>query len=173
VASFSDPEPLGSGHALEGFACGVTALDDWLQEHALAARGAGSARTFVVVDLDQRRVVGYHALTVAEIPHGAAGLRLAKGMPQHPIPAVLLARLAVDRSVQGRGLGTRLLLDAMARTAFAADAVGIRALLVHALNAEARAFYLHHGLAPSPTNERHLTILVKDIRRALEVAARG
>lgn len=173
MTRFSDAEPLGSEHVLDGFACGQPALDDWLLEHARAARGAGSARTFVVVDAEQKRVVGYHALTVAEIPHRAASVRLAKGMPRHPIPAVLLARLAVDRSVQGRGLGTLLLLDAMARTAAAAETVGIRALLVHALNAEARAFYLRHGLKPSPSDDLHLTLLVKDIRPTLEATARA
>jgi GNAT superfamily N-acetyltransferase len=172
VVRFGDPEPLGSQHLLDGFACGEPMLDDWLQNHARAARGVGSARTFVLVDAEQERVVGYHALTVAELAHGAAGERVAKGMGRHPIPAVLLARLAVDRSVQGQGLGTYVLLDAMARTLAAAEAVGIRALLVHALHAEATAFYLHHRFELSPTNARHLTMLVKDIRSALNAVTR-
>ncbi len=165
---FSDAEPLGSEHVLDGFACGQPTLDDWLLEHARAARAAGSARTFVVVDAEQKRVVGYHALTVAEIPRRIATQRIARGMPRHPIPAVLLARLAVDRSVQRREIGTFLLRDAMVRTTTAAEVVGIRALLVHALNADARAFYLHHGFEPSPVDESVLTMLTKDVRAVLE-----
>jgi predicted N-acetyltransferase YhbS len=170
VADFGDPAPLGAAHVLDGFACGEPALDDWLLEHARAARGAGSARTFVIVDANQARVVGYHALTVAEITHGAADVHVAKGMPRHSIPVVLLARLAVDRSVQRRGLGRRLLYDAMARTVAAAEVVGIRALLVHALHADTRAFYVRHDFRPAGTDDLHLAMLVKDIRSALTAA---
>lgn len=127
----------------------------------------------MVVDHEQQRVVGYHALTVASIEHERATPRTRKGMPQHPIPVVLLARLAVDRSVQGRGVGSFLLRDAMTRTAAAADRFGIRALLVHALHDEARAFYLRQGLDASPTDDLHLMILVKDIRAAITAASEG
>lgn len=168
---FGDPEPLGPQHVLAGFHSGETSLDAWLRDRARGAAGAGSARTYVVVDREQERVVGYHALTVASIEHGWATPRARKGMPQHPIPVVLLARLAVDRSVQGRGVGSFLLRDAMTRTAAAADRFGIRALLVHALHDEARAFYLRHGLDASPTDDLHLMILVKDIRAAIAAAS--
>jgi len=124
----------------------------------------------VVVDAEQERVVGYHALTVASVEHAEATPRTRRGMPRHPIPVVLLARLAVDESVQGRGVGSFLLRDAMTRTAAAAGRFGIRALLMHALHDEARAFYLRHGLEPSPTDDLHLMILVKDVRAAIEAA---
>jgi GNAT superfamily N-acetyltransferase len=88
-------------------------------------------------------------------------------MPRHPIPAVLLARLAVDRSVQGRGLGAFLLRDAMAHTLAAAAELGIRVMLVHALDEAARDFYLHHGFEPSPTDPMNLQLLVKDIEASL------
>jgi GNAT superfamily N-acetyltransferase len=88
-------------------------------------------------------------------------------MPRHPIPVVLLARLAVDRSVAGKGIGSRLLRDAMTRAVAAADAIAIRAVLVHAIDDNARAFYIHHGLEPSPTDPRHLMILIKDIQAAI------
>jgi GNAT superfamily N-acetyltransferase len=114
--------------------------------------------------------VGYHALTVASIEHAHATARVGKGMPHYPIPVVLLARLAVDQSVQGHGLGAFLLQDAMIRTIAAAEQLGIRAMLVHALHDDARTFYLRHGLQPSPTDELHLMILVKDIRSALRTA---
>lgn len=167
MARFSDPELLGSGHVLDEFTCGEPSLDDWLCEHAHAAKGAGSARTYVICDAEQERVVGYHALTVTGIGHDDAGERLAKGMGRHPIPAVLLARLAVDRSVQGQGLGAFLLRDAMLRAVSAAEGLGIRALVVHALHAEARAFYLRFDFEPSPTDDLHLVKLIKDVRALL------
>jgi GNAT superfamily N-acetyltransferase len=91
-------------------------------------------------------------------------------MPRHPIPVVLLARLAVDRTIAGKGIGSWLLRDAMARAVAAADTIGIRALLVHAIDDKARSFYLHHGLEPSPTDPRHLMILIKDIQTAINTA---
>jgi len=167
---FRDPEPLAAHHQLDRFSCGVHALDVWLCKHARTAAGAGSARTYVVVDTTQQRVVGYHALAAAELAHADATARVRKGMPRHPIPAVLLARLAVDRSVQGRGVGAFLLRDAMIRAVAASEEVGIRALLVHALDPAARAFYLHYDFQPSPTDDLHLMISVKAIRASIEAA---
>jgi GNAT superfamily N-acetyltransferase len=167
VPRFRDPEPLDGDHVLSGFDSGEGSLDRWLCYHARAAAAAGSARTYVVMDAEQERVVGYHALAVASIEHRDATERVAKRMPRHPIPAVLLARLAVDRSAQGCGIGAFLLRDAMVRTAAGAEQFGIRALLVHALHEQARAFCLRHGLPPSRTDALHLMVLVKDIRAAL------
>lgn len=116
-------------------------------------------RTFVIEDAEQDRVVGYHALTAAQVEHEQATERVRQGMPRYPIPVILLARLAVDESVQGRGLGARLLADAMRRAVGAAERVGIRALLVHAIDEQARAFYERHGLTASPSDPQHLMIL--------------
>jgi GNAT superfamily N-acetyltransferase len=145
MARFGDPEPLSADHLLEGFQCGVESLNTWLTEHARQATAAGSARVFVTVDAKQARVVGYHALTAAAITHDGATERARRGQPRHPIPGVLLARLAVDVSVQGRGLGAWLLQDAMRRALSASQAVGMRVLLVHALDDRARAFYERWG----------------------------
>lgn len=123
----------------------------------------GSARTYVVVDSEQRRVVGYHALTAAGVERETATARVIKGMPRYPIPVVLLARLAVDITVAGRGIGAWLLRDAMLRTLTAAETIGVRAMLVHAQDENARRFYLKHGLEPSPTDPLHLMILLKDL----------
>ena len=103
----------------------------------------------MVGDAQQHRVVGYHALTAAGLEREAATPRVIKGMPRYPVPVVLLARLAVDVSVTGRGLGAWLLRDAMLRTLAAADTIGVRALLVHAADDDARRFYLRHGLDPA------------------------
>jgi len=168
VSRFSDPEPLDSGHRISGFDCGVGSLDIWLVKHARPAAGAGSARTYVVVDAEQDRVVGYHALSVASIEHSDATERVRKGMPRHPVPAMLLARLAVDRAVQGKGIGAFLLKDAMSRALAVAEQAGMRLMLVHAVNEDAQAFYEHFGFEASPTDSRNLQLLVKDMRRALD-----
>ncbi|HEY5709501.1 MAG TPA: GNAT family N-acetyltransferase [Solirubrobacterales bacterium] len=165
---FLDPQPLGNEHRINGFDCRVGSLSVWLIKHARAAAGAGSARTYVVLDIEQDRVVGYHALSLASIEHADATDRGRKGMPRHPIPAMLLARLAVDKTVQGKGIGAFLLRDAMSRALSVAEQAGMRLLLVHALNDQARAFYEHFGFEPSPSDSMNLQLLVKDIRLALE-----
>jgi GNAT superfamily N-acetyltransferase len=169
VPRFLDPQPLDN-EQINGFDCGVGSLDIWLVKHARAALGAGSARTYVVVDSEQERVVGYHALSVASIEHDEATERARKGMPRHQVPAVLLARLAVDKSTQGEGLGAFLLRDAMTRAVSVAEQAGIRILLVHALNDDARTFYEHFGFEPSPSDPMNLQIIIKDIRAALDSA---
>ena len=172
MTRFGDPEPLARDHVLEGFDCGRPSLNVWLIRYARQA-AAGSARTYVVVDAEQDRVVGYHALTAAALKREAATTCVTKGMPRYPIPVVLLARLAVDTTVAGRGIGGWLLRDAMPRTLAAADTMGVRALLVHAIDDQARAFYLRHGLQPSPTDALHLMIMIKDIAASLRSAADG
>lgn len=164
---FSDPEPLGGEHQLAGFNCGVNAMDAWLVRYAGQAAGVGSARTYVIVDRDQSRVVGYHALTAASIGHETATARVRKGMPRYPIPGVLLARLAVDRSVQGLGLGAFLLRDAMTRAFAASEEIGARVLLVHAIDERARQFYERFGFEPSPVGDLNLQLPIKDIRASL------
>jgi GNAT superfamily N-acetyltransferase len=172
VARFGEPEALAPGHGIEEFDCGVQSLNVWLTRHAAHAAAAGSARTFVIVHAEQRRVVGYHALTAASVAREQATARAARGMPHHPIPAALLARLAVDVSVQGRGIGAWLLRDAMLRTLSAAESVGIRLLLVHALDAGARSFYERHGFEASPSDPLNLQMLMKDLRAAVDEAGR-
>jgi GNAT superfamily N-acetyltransferase len=167
MATLRGPRPLGRDDVRDGFDCGVASLDTWLVEHAASADAAGSARTYVVVDEEQARVVGYCALTVASLEREEATGRASRGMPRHPIPAMLLARLAVDDSVQGQGVGATLLADAMRRTLLVAEETGIRLLLVHAVNENARAFYLHYGFEPSPSDPMNLQLLIKDIRATI------
>lgn len=165
------PRPLERKDSREGFSCGVPSLDSWLVEHAPGADAVGSARTYVVVDEEQERVVGYYALTVASLERDEATGRASRGMPRHPIPAMLLARLAVDESVQGEGIGATLLADAMQRTLLVADETGIRLLLVHAVNEEAKSFYLHYGFEASPSDPMNLQLLIKDVRATIEASA--
>ena len=157
--------------SLEGFDCGRASLNVWLVRYARQAAAVGSARTYVILDAQQARVVGYYALTAAGLERDSATARIVKGMPQYPIPVVLLARLAVDLSVAGRGLGAWLLRDAMMRTLAAAETIGVRAMLVHAIDQHAAGFYLRHGLEASPTEPRHLMILIKDIAASLNAVS--
>ncbi|MGH2940254.1 MAG: GNAT family N-acetyltransferase [Solirubrobacterales bacterium] len=168
MATLRGPRPLGRKDTRDGFYCGVASLDTWLVEHATGADAARSARSYVVIDEEQDRTVGYHALTVASLEREEATGRASRGMPRHPIPAMLLARLAVEEYVQGEGVGAMLLADAMQRTLLVAEETGIRLLLVHAVDEEARGFYLHYGFEPSPSDPMNLQLLIKDIRATIE-----
>ncbi len=158
-------EPLTGAHDTSEFDCGKAELTDWLRRHALANHQAGSARVFVVHR--ENRVVGYYALAAASVEHEEAPERIRRGLARHPIPVILLARLAVDRREQGKGLGAALLKDALIRTARAADEVGARAVLVHAKDDDARAFYERFDFEPSPTDPLHLFLLMKDLRKVV------
>lgn len=161
--SLCGPEPLGPQHRLEGFDCGKAALTDWLLRHARQAQGSGSAKTFVVADDD--RVAGYFSLTVGQIDTLDAPERIRKGMGQYPLPVVVLARLAVSQSDQGRGIGFGLLQDAIRRTMLIAEQAGIRAMLTHPIDDEAARFYTRFGFIASPLWEQQLLLLLKDARR--------
>jgi predicted N-acetyltransferase YhbS len=161
--SLSGPEPLGLQHRLEGLDCGKPTLNDWLGRHARQAQGSGSAKTFVVSEDD--RVAGYFSLTVGQIDTLDAPERIRKGMGQYPIPVVILARLAVSRQDQGRGIGIGLLQDAIRRTLLIAEQAGIRAMLTHPIDEETARFYSRFGFIASPLREQQLVLLLKDARR--------
>lgn len=158
-------EPLRPDHALDTFDCGSEELNRFLKRFALVNQKAETARTYVACE--GRRVVGYYSLAVGSVLHTEASTRVTKGLARHPIPVMLLARLAVDHQAKGHGMGAGLLKDALRRTAQAADLAGIRALLVHAKDDAAAAFYHHFNFDPSPTDPFHLFLLIKDIRRML------
>lgn len=159
-------QKLDASHDVDAFDCGKEPLDRFLQRHALVNQKAGSAQTYVVCRGEQR-VAGYYSLAVGAVEHADAPGRVSKGLARHPIPVMLLARLAIDRSEQGKGLGKALLKDALLRTAQAADIAGIRALLVHAKDDEARAWYERFDFEQSPTDPYHLFLLMKDLRALL------
>jgi len=156
-------EKLTAGHDLSGFDCGCSGLNTFLQRHALQSQRANSAQTYVACQ--DSAVVGYYSLTVGSVGHAEASDRVKKAMPRYPIPVLILARLAVHMDLQGQGLGSGLLKDVLVRTARAADIVGVRALLVHAKDDQARSFYERYNFEPSPTDAYHLFLMVKDIRR--------
>jgi GNAT superfamily N-acetyltransferase len=157
-------EKLDRTHLVEPFTCGQPELDRFLVRHALGAQQSNSSQTYVAAA--GKEVIGFYTIVAGEVHHANAPERVVKGMPRHPIPLLVLARLAVHSSAQGRGIGAGLLLDALGRTLQVADVVGIRALAVHAKDDQAAAFYRHFGFAPSPTDPRHLFMIIKDIRLA-------
>lgn len=159
-------EKLEPTHRIDGFDSGAPPLDRFLIRHALQSQRAGASQTYLALQGD--RIVGYHSLAVGEVAYEDAAERLAKGMARHPVPIMLLARLAVARDMQGQGIGAGLLKDALLRTAQAASIAGIRTLVVHAKNDAARAFYERNDFAPSPTDPFHLYLLLKDVRALLE-----
>jgi GNAT superfamily N-acetyltransferase len=161
--SLAAPEPLGQQHTIEGFDCGKPALNEWLLHHAQQAQGSGSAKTFVVGE--NNCVVGYFSLTVGQVDSLEAPERIRKGMGQYPIPVVILARLAVNRQDQGRGIGVGMLQDSIRRTLLIAEQAGIRAILTHPIDDDAARFYTRFGFIASPLREQQLLLLLKDARR--------
>ena len=159
------PEPLTADHALGGFSCGVASLDDWLRRRALQNQASGATRTFVACDGGAGRVVAYYALAASAVAADATPGRFRRNMPD-PVPVVVLARLAIAQSHQSRGLGRSLFQDAAHRVIQAADGIGIRGLLVHAISEEAKAFYLRLGLASSPIEPMTLMVTVADLKAA-------
>ena len=156
-------EKLTAIHDVAGFDCGQEALNRFLQRYALQSQHSNSAQTYVACRGGV--VVGYYSLTVGAVGHLEAPERVKKAMPRYPIPVLMLARLAVRKELQGQGLGTGLLKDSLIRTVRAADIAGIRALLVHAKDDQARAFCERYDFDPSPTDPYHLFLLTKDIER--------
>lgn len=158
------PAPLAPEHELEGFASGVGPLDDWLKMRGRANEAAGGSRTYVVCD--GRQVVGYYCVAAGSILHQIATGSVRRNMPD-PVPVALLGRLAIDRRWQGRGFGLALLRDAILRVVGAAETIGVRAMLVHAISDEARAFYEHCGFKSSPVDPMTLMITIDEARRML------
>src|SRR5580658_4086341 len=154
----------GSQAVTERFTCGQPELDRFLVRHALQAQQAHSSQTYVAVRTGD--AVGYYTIVAGEVRHADAPPRVARGMPRHPIPLLVLARLAVHTEMQGKGIGAILLRDALGRTLQVAEMIGVRALAVHAKDDKAVAFYRHFGFTPSPSDARHLFMIIKDIRLA-------
>ncbi len=156
----SPPEKLSSSHQFEGFDSGNTLLDDWLKRRALKNEVEGASRTYVVCR-GNNIIVGYYCLTVGALAQTAATGRVRRNMPD-PIPVMVIGRLAIDRRWQGKNLGRALLRDAILRTLQVAQIAGIRAILVHAISAEAKQFYEKCGFTASPVDSMTLMVRVDD-----------
>lgn len=152
----SEPQPLTAVHLLSDFACGESALDDWLKRRALANQLSGASRTFVVVD-EEDRVRGYYAMAAGAVSHQLATSAIRRNMPD-PVPVLVLGRLAVHTQAQGIRLGAAMLQDALHRASVVAQNTGVRALLVHALHEQAKRFYTHYGFQESPQHPMTLML---------------
>lgn len=148
------------------FDCGQPALNQFLQRFALINQKANSSQTYVCCSSGM--VAGFYSLTVGSVEPVSASGRVVRGLARHPVPVMILARLAVDGNHQGKGLGRALLKDALLRTMQAAAIAGIRAMLVHAKDDEARNWYLGWGFEPSPTDPYHLFLLLKDMEQLVK-----
>ena len=163
MSEYGHIEKLRQEHLLDKFDCGEEELNRFLKRHAWNTQQAHGAQTYVLAKA--LRVSGYYSLAAGSVTHDEASERTRKGIARHPIPVILLARLAVDVSLQGKGIVAALLKDALIRTAQAADTIGARALLVHAKNDAARKFYEHFNFEQSASDPYHLFLIMKDLLR--------
>lgn len=153
---YSAPELLNATHHLDDFDCGEEALNSWLKRNALKNQQNQASRTFVICQ--NNNVVGFYALAAGSVSHQFVSGGLRRNMPD-PIPVIVLGRLAIDLTHQGQKLGAALLKDAVLRAKSISQQVGVKALLVHALNDKAKAFYLNYGFQVSPIDD--LILLLK------------
>lgn len=161
--ALSSPEPLSADDDAGAFDCGNALLNDWLRDQALASEGR-SARTYVVKD--DARVAGYYCLSTGGVARESVPRKIRHGLPRL-VPVMVLGRLAVDMRYQRLGIGRGLLKDALLRTLQVSREVGVRALLVHAIDDEAKAFYAARGFIEFPAGTRTLFLPVETIARGL------
>jgi ribosomal protein S18 acetylase RimI-like enzyme len=171
---FDRPEILTADHDVSRFDSGSEAQTVWLRRYAFQAQQADAARVYVAREAGTRRVAGYYALAAGSVAHDSAAPRITRGLGRYPVPVVVLTRLAVDVTQQGRGLGASLVQDALLQTALIADQIGVRALLIHAETQQAAAFYrrLSPAFVESPSDPMDLILLLKDLRSGLRYAAK-
>jgi hypothetical protein len=173
VKQYRPPELLADHHDLTQFRCRSAEQTEWLRRYARQSAATGTTRVLVVTELHHHnRVVAFYAWCLARLNSEATPDRMSKGAGRYPQPVALLARLGVDIDHEGAGLGAGMLQDAFARLVELSDDIGCRGLLVHAESIEARNFYIHlvPEIEPSPTDQLHLVLLMKDIRRTLREA---
>ena len=163
MSRYRAPRPIEDADQVDLFSCGEDSLDDWLSRRAKRSEVDGASRTYVTL-ADGSTVAGYYCLVAAALTRDSATGRARRNMPE-PIPCFLLGRLAVDRRHQGVGLGAALLRDAIRRSLAAAEVLGARLLLVHAIDDQARSFYEHFDFEPSPSDPMHLLLVLDDARR--------
>lgn len=170
MTRYTQPAPLGEGFTIGGFRSGSGSLDSWFHRRALKNQSTGASRTFVTCPVEDRTVVaGFYSLAASAVALSEAPGGVRRNMPD-PVPVILLGRLAVDYRHQGRGLGASLVQDAVRRVAGVADIIGVRALLVHALDESAADFYHHLGFEPSPIEPETLFLSMARMRDSLRAA---
>lgn len=164
--NIAPPAALEKHHRTTDFDCGNPVLNQWLTDYAWMNQQAGTSKTFVLCREDHQ-VIGYYSLAAGAVAPEQAASRITKGLSRHPVPVAIIARLAVDRRWQGYKIGQWLLRDGLIRTVSISGQIGIRAVLVHAKDENARKFYTHHGFEVSPVDPMMLMLLLKDIKKSL------
>lgn len=165
MVELSEVVPLDASHELAAFRCGKAELDEWLRRYAMVNQQIGGSRTFVTCE--GSAVMGFYSLAVSSIEFEHASRKVQRGLGRYPVSVILIARLAVDERVQGQRVGESLLVDALGRCLAVSQEAGVRAVLVHAMDDDARGFYERYDFERSPTNPYHLVLLIQDIEAAL------
>lgn len=158
------PVPLTEHHELDSFNCSEPSLNDWLQKRARGNVASGGSNVFVCCD--GNKVLAYYATSASSVLHSDVPKKLTRNMP-NPIPVVLLGRLAVDASLEGKGVGRSLFKDAAQRVNAAADHIGVVAIVVHPISDQARHFWLKQGFVDCPGEQRMMIATMKDIRAVI------
>ena len=161
-------ERLERGHVRDAFSCGKPPLDEFIHRLVSQYEKRNLGRTYVAVRPGEKQVLGYYTLASGSIPFQNIPEPSARKLPRHPVPVILLARLAVDQSVQGQGWGEGLLIDALQRGLGLADTLGIHAVEVDAIDQQAKAFYEKYGFVPLLDNEFHLFLPIATIQAAIQ-----
>jgi GNAT superfamily N-acetyltransferase len=159
-------EPLNRSHERSEFCCGKVPLDNFLRTLVSQYEKRRLGRTYVAVRSGEPRVLGYYTLASGSVSFANLPEKAAKKLPRHPVPVVLLARLAVDQAARGQGLGRLLLVDALRRCLSLANHLGIHAVEVDAIDDEAKAFYAKYGFVPLQDQPLHLYLPIATIEDA-------
>ena len=162
LVAYAGPELLTGEHLLEGFNCGKPALNEWLIRRAHNNQASGTSRTWVVIEPASREVVAFYSSVTASVFRSATPKRMGRNQAEE-MPAILLARMAVDSRQKGQGLGAALLKHFMLKALEVAQSVGVRVLLIHAKDEEAKSFYIHFGFVESPFDPFVLVMLLTDV----------
>ena len=165
-AKYSSSKPLDKSHDRDSFDCGVEPLNAYLKKYALQNQKKDAARTYVVTN-EENRIVGYYTLVFGSVSQAETTSEVSSGLGKYPIPIILLARLAIETSEKGKGLGKALVRDDLLRAIRASEIAGLRAVLVHAKDEAAKNFYQKLGFKSAPHNEFHLFMKMSDIRASL------
>jgi predicted N-acetyltransferase YhbS len=161
-----ETKTLDKFHDRNSFDCGVAPLNDYLKKYALQNQKKDATRTYVFTN-EENQIIGYYTLVFGSVLIEEATPEISTGLGKYPIPVILLARLAIDVGEKGKGLGRGLIKDALLRAVQASEIAGLRAVLVHAKDESAKAFYEKLGFQSSPHNEFHLFLKMSDIRASL------
>jgi GNAT superfamily N-acetyltransferase len=159
-------ERLKNTHQRGEFSCGKPLLDDFLRLRASQYEKRRLGRTYVAVFPGETKVAGYYTLAAGAIPFANLSSNVSKRLPKHPVPVILLARLAVDRKARGQGLGKALLQDALRRCLEMSEQLGVYAVEVLAIDAEAKGFYSKYGFVPLADKDLHLFLPIETIKKA-------